>query len=51
MNDLEELFALLLDRIADNLRQVPDDGAPFSTDPMKQLFGMYGTAENADKFL
>ena len=51
VTDAEELVALLLERNADHLRQVTADGTPFSTDPMKQLFGLYGTTDNTDKFL
>ena len=49
--DSEELVRILLERNADHLRQSTSDGTPFASGPLKELFGLYGTNEVADKIL
>jgi hypothetical protein len=44
VTDSEELVSLLLERNADHLRQATLDGTPFTTAPLKELFGLYSTA-------
>ena len=51
VTDSEELVALLLERNADHLRQSATDGTPFTTQPLLELFGLYGTTEAAEKIL
>ena len=51
VTDSEELVALLLERNADHLRQSATDGTPFTTQPLLELFGLYGTTDAADRIL
>ena len=51
VTDSEELVSLLLERNAYNLRQETLDGTPFTTAPLKELFGLYGTSKAADQIL
>ena len=51
VTDSEELVPLLLERNADHLRQETLDGTPFTTSPLKELFGLYGTSEAADEII
>ena len=51
MIDSEELVRILLEQNADHLRQSTSDGIPFASGPLKELFGLYGTNEVADKIL
>ena len=51
VTDSEELVSLLLERNADYLRQATLDGTPFTTAPLKELFGLYGTSKAADQIL
>ena len=47
VTDSEELVSLLLERNADHLRQATLDGTHFTTAPLKELFGLYGTSKAA----
>ena len=49
--DSEELVQLLLERNAENLRQCTIDGTPFASGPLNQLFGLYGSNDEADAVL
>ena len=49
--DSEELVRILLERNSDHLRQSTSDGTPFASGPLKELFGLYGMNEVADKIL
>ena len=51
VTDSEEIETLLLDRNADHLRQCTVDHTPFAVPPLHNLFGKYGTNENADRIL
>ena len=49
--DLEELVQLLLERNAEHLRQRTIDGTPFASGPLNQLFGLFGTNDQADAII
>ena len=51
VTDSKELVALLLERNADHLRQSATDGTPLTTQPLLELFCLYGTTYAADKIL
>ena len=44
-------MSLLLERNVDHLRQATLDGTPFTTAPLKELFGLYGTSKAAYQIL
>ena len=43
--------ALLLEQNAEHLRQSTIDGTPFASGPLNQLFGLFGTNDQADAIL
>ena len=49
--DSEELVQLILERNAEHLRQSTIDGTPFAPGPLNQLFGLFGTNDQADAIL
>ena len=51
VTDSEELVSLLLERNADHLHQAKLDGNPFTTAPLKEIFGLCGTSKAADEIL
>ena len=51
MLDSEELVHLLLERNAEHLRQNTINGTPFASGPQNQLFGLFGTNDQADAIL
>ena len=44
-------MSLLLERNADHLRQATLDGTPFTTAPLKDIFGLYGTSKAVHQIL
>ena len=51
VTDSEELVSLLQERNADHLRQATLNGTPFTTAPLKEIFGLYGTSKTAEKII
>ena len=51
VTDSEELVSLLLERNADHLRQATLNGTPFTTAPLKNLFGLFSTSKAADQII
>ena len=49
MTDSKELVSLLLEWNAYHLRQATLDGNHFTTAPLKEIFGLYGTSKAADQ--
>ena len=47
----EELVQILLERNVEHIRQSTIDGTPFASVPLNQLFGLFGTNDQADAIL